>query len=220
MRLVSRIVTGAVTSTVASAHTSTVTATAPAGGRPVPRPHDRPPSVTLRELGPGETDVLDAVFAGLSGHSRYLRFHGATPRLTGPVRRTLAAVDGRRHIAVAAFGPDGVPIGIARLIGSGGTQRRGAAAPEAVGNLRAVELAIEVVDAWQGQGIGRRLLVAVAARGRQERYARLVADVVAENTAMRVLLASVLPIVSVETDGHQVTLTADLRAGVLGLAAA
>ncbi|GAA4872553.1 hypothetical protein GCM10023203_22860 [Actinomycetospora straminea] len=195
MRLVSRTVTGTITGT----------APTPVEDRPAPRPHDRPPSVTLRELGPGETDVLDAVFAGLSDHSRYLRFHGATPRLTGAVRRTLAAVDGRRHIAVAAFGPDGAPIGIARLIGTG---------------LREVELAIEVVDAWQGHGIGRRLLVAVAARGRQERYTRLVADVVAENTAMRVLLASVLPIVSVETDGHEVTLTADLRAGVLGLAAA
>ncbi len=45
-----------------------------------------PPTVTLRELGPGETDVLDAVFAGLSPHSRSLRFHGATPRMTGAVR--------------------------------------------------------------------------------------------------------------------------------------
>lgn len=155
----------------------------------------RPPDVELRELGPGETDVLDAVFAGLSEHSRYLRFHGATPRLTGPVRRALTAVDGRRHIAVAAFDPDGEPVGIARLVGLG---------------LRDAELAIEVVDAWQGRGVGRRLLTAVAARGREERYSRLVADVLAENTGMRVLLAAVLPILAVETDGPVTTLTADL----------
>jgi len=165
---------------------------------PGPRPLGRAPTATLAELGPGEFDVLDTVFAGLSPHSRHLRFHGATPRLTGPVRRTLAAVDGRRHIAVAAFGPDGEPVGIARLIGTG---------------LRDAELAIEVVDSWQGQGLGRRLLRAVAERGREEGYSRLVADVLTENTAMRVVLASVLPIISVETEGHQTTLTADLTAG-------
>ncbi|GLZ45689.1 hypothetical protein Acsp06_18740 [Actinomycetospora sp. NBRC 106375] len=163
------------------------------------RASGRPPTVTLRELGPGETGVLDTVFAGLSDQSRYLRFHGATPRLTGAVRRTLAAVDGRRHIAVAAFGPDGEPVGIARLISVG---------------LRDAELAIEVVDAWQGRGVGRRLLTAVAARGREERYSRLVADVLTENTGMRALLASVLPILSVETDGSETTLVADLTDAV------
>ena len=30
--------------------------------------------VRIRELGPGDGDVLDTVFAGLSPHSRYLRF--------------------------------------------------------------------------------------------------------------------------------------------------
>jgi len=166
---------------------------------PAPRPLGRAPDATLRELGRGDVDVLDAVFAGLSDHSRYLRFHGATPRLTRAVRTKLAAVDGRRHIAVAAFGPDGAPIGIARLISLG---------------LRDAELAIEVVDAWQGRGLGRRLLRAVADRGREEGYSRLVADVLSENTAMRVLLASVLPIVTVETEGHETTLTADLTVGI------
>ena len=163
---------------------------------PGPRPLGRAP--TVRELGPGDVDVLDTVFAGLSDHSRYLRFHGATPRLTRAVRTKLAAVDGRRHIAVAAFGPDGAPIGIARLISLG---------------LRDAELALEVVDTWQGCGVGRRLLRAVADRGREEGYSRLVADVLTENTGMRVLLASVLPIVTVEAQGHETTLTADLTVG-------
>lgn len=172
------------------------TSTHPTSASPRSRHRGSPPTVALRELGPGETGVLDAVFAGMSAHSRYLRFHGATPRMTGAVRRKLAAVDGRRHLAVAAFAPDGAPIGIARLIWLG---------------LRDVELAIEVVDAWQGRGVGRRLLTAVAARGRAEGYSRLVADVLAENVGVRVLLVSVLPILTIETSGHEVTLTADLR---------
>ena len=164
---------------------------------PGPGPSVAPP--TVRELGPGDVDVLDSVFAGLSDHSRYLRFHGATPRLTRAVRTKLAAVDGRRHIAVAAFAPGRRAVGIARLISLG---------------LRDAELAIEVVDTWQGCGVGRRLLRAVAARGREEGYSRLVADVLTENIGMRVLLASVLPIVTVETQGHETTLTADLTVGI------
>ncbi|GAA4764009.1 GNAT family N-acetyltransferase [Actinomycetospora chibensis] len=178
--------------------TTTTSTTTGTPETPAPRPLGRAPDVTLRELGRHEVDVLDAVFAGLSAHSRYLRFHGATPRLTRAVRMKLAAVDGRRHIAVAAFGPDGAPIGIARLVSLG---------------LRDAELAIEVVDTWQGRGVGRRLLRTVAARGREEGYSRLVADVLTENTGMRVLLASVLPIVTVETEGHETTLTADLSVG-------
>ncbi|PVZ13092.1 GNAT family N-acetyltransferase [Actinomycetospora cinnamomea] len=193
--------------------TATLTPVHPVGARPTavtalpgpprPRPLGRAPTVAVRELGPTDADVLDAVFTGLSDHSRYLRFHGATPRLTGPVRRKLTAVDGRRHLAVAAFAPTGEPVGIARLIWLG---------------LRDAELAVEVVDAWQGRGVGRRLLHAIAARGREEGYARLVAVVLAENTAMQALLASVLPIVAVETDAHEITLTADLRPALAGAA--
>ncbi len=62
-----------------------------------------PAAVTLRELGPDEHDVLDAVFAGLSATSRHHRFHAPIRRLTGPMRAHLGAVDGHRHIAVAAF---------------------------------------------------------------------------------------------------------------------
>lgn len=168
--------------------------TARAAGPATPRP--RPPTVTVRELGDGELDVLDAVFAGLSPQSRALRFHGATPRLTPGVRRALAAVDGRTHLAVAAFAPDGTPIGIARLVGL---------------DAHHAELAIEVVDAWQGRGVGRRLLLTVAERGRAVGWSRLVADVLTDNTGMRVLLASTLPIVEVATSGTETTLTAELR---------
>ena len=57
-----------------------------------------PPTVsmpTVRELGPHEGSVLDAVFAGLSTLSRFRRFHGAMPRMPATVRERLAAVDGR-----------------------------------------------------------------------------------------------------------------------------
>jgi GNAT superfamily N-acetyltransferase len=154
--------------------------------------------VRLRELGPGEYDVLDAVHAGLSASSRYLRFHSGAPRLFPAVRESLAAVDGRDHIAVAAFaGP--VPVGIARLI--------------ALGDGRA-ELAVEVVDAWQSRGIGGQLVRAVADRGRAAGMRVVFVDVLAENVAALVLFASVFgDYAVVDEDGPEIRLAAMLPVG-------
>ncbi|MCW0214782.1 MAG: GNAT family N-acetyltransferase [Pseudonocardia sp.] len=150
----------------------------------------------LRQLGPGEYDVLDAVTAGLSATSRYLRFHSGIPRLTPQTRDLLAAVDGRDHLAVAAF-VGAEPVGIARLI--------------AIGDARA-ELAVEVVDAWQHRGIGGRLVRAVVDLGRAAGFREIVADVLADNVAMRLLFASVFPDPDVVEDGAEARLTAGVPA--------
>ena len=134
-------------------------------------------SVRVRELRPGEFDVLDAVFAGLSPTSRYQRFHAGIPQLTPQARERLAAVDGRTHLAVAAFA-GARPIGIARLI--------------LVGNCRA-ELAVEVVDTWQQRGIGTRMVRAVAELGASAGIRTVEADVLAENISAQVVFASVFP---------------------------
>jgi RimJ/RimL family protein N-acetyltransferase len=110
------------------------------------------------------------------------------------MRARLGAVDGHSHIAVAAFAA-GDPVGIARLI--------------AIGEGRA-ELAVEVVDAWQGRGIGTRLVRAVVEHGRVAGLAEIVADVLAENVAMRLLLASVFPDVSAAADGPEITYAASV----------
>ncbi len=173
---------------------------------PHPTPEHRPGSlhlldrgadpVHLRELGAGELDVLQAVFDGLSDASRYRRFHGATPRLTPRMRDQLAAVDGHEHIAVAAFaGPR--PIGVARLI--------------TVGDGRA-ELAVEVVDAWHGHGVGTRLVRAVVELGRAAGHTEVVAEVLADNLAVQMLLASVFPDLAGTQHGPEIVYTAELIA--------
>jgi GNAT superfamily N-acetyltransferase len=155
--------------------------------------------VTVRELGPDDHDVLDAVFAGLSAASRLRRFHGATPRLTAATRARLAAVDGHRHIAVAAFAA-GVPIGIARLVGFGS------------GPPGRVELAVEVVDAWQGRGVGSRLVRQVLALGRAAGHTEVVAEVLADNYPVQGLLFAALPHLSWVGDGPELTFLAPLPA--------
>ena len=150
--------------------------------------------VTLRELGPDEYDVLDAVFDGLSPTSRLRRFLGPVPRLAPGVRRALVAVDGESHLAVGAF-HGAEPIGIARLVG------------EEPGRA---ELAVEVVDRWQGRGVGTRLVRAVLARGRAAGVVTVVGDVLADNVPIRRLLRSVLPGVSGHREGAEITFAADL----------
>ena len=160
--------------------------------------HPGAAEVRIRELGPGRFEVLDAVLAGLSPASRYHRFHSPVPRLTPQVRQALAAVDGHDHVAVAAFTDAGRPIGLARLI--------------AVQDGPS-ELAVEVVDEWQRQGVGALLVRAVAELGRAAGHQRVVADVLAENVAAQVLFLLLFPWASAVGDGPELRFTADLAPG-------
>lgn len=126
-----------------------------------------------RETAPA---AVDAVFAGLSARSRYLRFHSPTPRLTASARRVLVDVDGERHAAVCAR-VGGDPVGIARLI------RTSCGA----------EIAVAVVDRWQRRGIGRQLLEALTVVAARLGVAELHGDVLPDNEAMLALVRKVLP---------------------------
>lgn len=148
----------------------------------------------LRELGPGEVDVLQTVFDGLSTTSRYLRFHGPMPTLTRMARDRLAAVDGQAHVAFAAFAGDR-PVGIARLVGVGDG---------------VAELAVEVVDAWHRRGVGTRLVRAVVSKGRAVGYRQIAADVLVENRAVQALFLRVFDSVRTVVDGWEMQLVADL----------
>ena len=135
----------------------------------------------VRHLQPGEYGPVDAVFAGLSAHSRYLRFHSGVPYLSEPSRRALVAVDGARHIALVAEVPSGPgwrPVGIARFV--------------ATGSQRA-EMAFAVIDAWHGRGVGRRLLTELREWAIRLDYRELTALVLPENRAAIQLLYRAFP---------------------------
>jgi GNAT superfamily N-acetyltransferase len=161
-------------------------------------------AVRLRELGPGEEDVLDAVFAGLSPDSRYRRFHGGVPILSPSMRTLLADVDGDRHLAVVAFS-GAEPVGIARLIRA--ERKR---ADSTIGSGLRADLAVEVVDAWQGRGVGARLVRAVLARGAAAGVTTVVADVLTDNTPMLRLLRTLLPDHTRRVSGPETRVTATL----------
>ncbi len=135
----------------------------------------------IRHLQPGEYGPVDAVFAGLSARSRYLRFHSGVPYLSEPSRQALVAVDGARHVALVAevaSRSGRQPVGIARFVATG-PQR--------------AEVAFEVVDAWHGRGVGRRLLTELREWAVRLDYRELTALVLPENRAALQLLHRAFP---------------------------
>ena len=112
-------------------------------------------AVVLRPLHRGERRPVLEVFAGLSERSRRLRFLGAKPRLPERDLDWLVDVGCCGREAVLAIDPaTGATVGLARFV-------RDADAPEA-------EIAFEVVDEWQGRGVGRTLLAELRALALQQ----------------------------------------------------
>jgi GNAT superfamily N-acetyltransferase len=139
----------------------------------------------IRDLRAGE---FEAVFAGLSARSRYLRFHAPVPRLTGPMRAALGSV-AAPGFALVAVDRTGRPLGIVRMV----QVRPGHG-----------ELAVEVVDAAHRRGIGTALLRAAADRAPALKIKSFEGSVLSANRPMLSLLRRLFLDVSYSFDGPAV----------------
>lgn len=103
-------------------------------------------SVTLRPLRPEDRDVELAFVSGLSPETRSNRLLGGARQITREYIESLVNVDYSRDMALAATTMlDGETlIGVARYV--------------LEKDNKTAEFAIVIADAWQGRGIGRRLL--------------------------------------------------------------
>jgi RimJ/RimL family protein N-acetyltransferase len=154
--------------------------------------------LTIRPVRSGEVAGFDRVFAGLSPASRRARYLADLTELSDPARVALSAVDGRRHVALVAEVSrrrETEPVGLARFVCVGPGD---------------AEVAYEVVDAWQGRGIGRLLLRELAAHARLAGIERLHATIHRDNVASIGLLRTELPAVRVRRDGELLRVTASL----------
>jgi acetyltransferase len=133
-------------------------------------------AVTLRPLRPEDADIETAFLTGLSPASRASRLLGGVVKITREYVAQLTNVDYRRDMAIAATemleGREAL-IGVARYV----LDADGAGC----------EFAIVIADAWQGRGIGRRLLEKLIAVARARGIRRIRGDVLATNVTMLAL---------------------------------
>lgn len=135
--------------------------------------------VLIRQIQRADAPLVADIFIRLSAESRQLRFLTVKPELSPAELRYFSEVDHHDHEALGAVNQvDGRGLGIARYI-------RHAEDPEAA------EVAVAVVDDWQGRGLGTELLSQLTDRARQEGIRRFTALVAADNAAVVRLLRNI-----------------------------
>lgn len=133
---------------------------------------------TLRLLTPADRPFIEATFEALSDEARYARFFTHKRALSERELNHLAEVDLEAHVALGAVRADGrTPLGVARFV------RLGAGSDEA-------EAAVAVVDAHQGQGLGRMLLERLGEAAYERGLRRLHFTTLADNAALGALVRS------------------------------
>jgi len=145
--------------------------------------------VSVHRVHPGDVATLEEVFDGLSVTSRFSRYHTGTPYLPAGSRALIQRVDGVDIDALVARHAGGPALGLVWLIRTG----RGYA-----------EVAVEVVDAWHGRGLGSKLVMAAEVAAAAMDVEGLRADVLATNRAALRLLRKVAPHASGLRDGPEI----------------
>jgi RimJ/RimL family protein N-acetyltransferase len=153
-----------------------------AGRRPARIRKDRPvvlrdgSAVLIRQVRSTDAPLLADGFARLSAASRQMRFLGVKKQLSEAELRYFTDVDHYDHEALAALDQaSGQGVGIARYV-------RDASDPQAA------EIAVTIVDDWQGRGLGTELLAGLSDRARSEGVRRFTALTAAGNVPVAALL--------------------------------
>ncbi len=157
--------------------------------------------VVIRMLRPSDQDLLARGFEQLSERSRYQRFLSIKPSLSPHEVDYLVDIDGYDHLALGAglgdeqTDDDGIEqgIGVARFV-------RYEDEPDAA------EVAVTVIDQYQGMGLGRRLLGYLVQAARERGVRTFRADCFATNMAMRRLFEELGPTEVLDRAGPVVTL--------------
>lgn len=127
--------------------------------------------VCLRTIRPSDEAIIRAGIAAMSERSRYLRFFSAFRTPPDSVVKRLSAVDGHDHIgwgAILLDGQDYPPIAAAHAIRNDDRPHFG-------------ELAVAVLDEYQGLGVARMLIAAVLLDCLDEGLSSLEMAVLGEN---------------------------------------
>src|SRR5258705_13547605 len=135
--------------------------------------------VLIRPVQSTDAPLLADGFTRLSATSRWMRFLTPKKELTPAELKYLTDLDHHDHEALGALDHgDGRGVGIARYI-------RHAGEPDTA------DIAVTIVDDWQGRGLGPELLARLSGRALHEGIRRFTALVAAENVAVAPLLRNI-----------------------------
>jgi RimJ/RimL family protein N-acetyltransferase len=135
-------------------------------------------AVLIRQIQSDDAPLLADAFDRLSPRSRQLRFMRPKHHLTPAELRYFTDVDHHDHEALGALDDgEGRGVGFARYV-------RDADDPHAA------EIAVTIIDDWQGKGLGTELLTRLSERARQEGIRRFTALVSSDNVAMAKVLGN------------------------------
>lgn len=134
------------------------------------------PTVAIVPFGGGLRAALERLFLDLSPRSRHQRFLSPERGRTAQELAPLMHVDALRHVAVVAV-HGGEVVAEARF-----------ARPHP--RASRAEVALTVADAWQGRGLGRRLLATLAGHARPLGVRRFTYEALADNRPVLHLMAS------------------------------
>lgn len=161
-------------------------------------------ALEVRPIAPDDKQALLEGFERLGEQSRYRRFLTPHGTLTPAELTYLTEVDHHDHEALVATDPvTGEGVGVARYVRSSE-------------DPAVAELAVAVVDDWQGRGVGTRLVSALAERARQEGITSFTALVLAENEPMLSLLEELGRVRVLRSEAGAVELTVELPESGLG----
>ena len=155
-------------------------------------------NVAIRVIRPDDAARLERLFYRLSPESVYRRFFTLYSHPPAGAIRKLADLDHLTQDAVVAVAGDEV-VGVGRYAAD--AREPGAA-----------EVAVVVDDAWQGRGLGSRLLGCAASLARLHGYTTLTAVVLADNAPAIRMLRRAYPDAVWTLDGHEYELRVPLAA--------
>jgi RimJ/RimL family protein N-acetyltransferase len=154
--------------------------------------------VRLRQVRPQDAPALARAYANLGSQSRYQRFFTPVPELSQTLLKDATEVDHENHEALVA-----VPLLSCEIVGECRFVRL-ADRPDTA------DLAVTVVDAWQGRGVGSALLARLSERALEAGIEYFTAEVLAENRTMLAMLPS---LGRVETSSHGPVVSARIEIG-------
>ena len=153
----------------------------------------------IRPIEPGDKAALAAAVDQSSDEAVYRRFLNPHGRLTAAELRYLTEVDHRDHEALVALDPaSSESVGVARYVRD--PERRDSA-----------EIAVAVLEQWQGQGVGKALVRRLAERAREEGIAQFTGLMLSDNRPMRRLFADLGTTQVVSSAAGAIELAVDLQ---------